>query len=136
MCCRCTLVKFLDEILAWIGEIENDVSDLPDLFESYNAAPTNILPVVASHDKHMSLELMTWGLVPSWSKSPDDGYKFFNARIESVHQKKSFRHLTKRKRGILICDGYFEWQHDGKQKYPFFIHKPNREIMPSRLPLG
>jgi putative SOS response-associated peptidase YedK len=130
MCCRCTLVKFLDEILAWFNELDQGVSDLPDLFENFNAAPMTQLPIVSMPNQSKKLDLMTWGLIPAWAKTADGGATHFNARLESIHEKKTFRHLTKRQRGILVCDGYFEWQKDGNQKYPYYIYKPGREIMP------
>ena len=55
-----------------------------DFGPRYNAAPGQILPVVvhrdSSHELHNSLELMKWGLVPSWAKDPSIGNKMINAR--------------------------------------------------------
>lgn len=133
MCCRCSLVKFLDEIMAWFDmlDIEYDQNQVPDLFENFNASPTQQLPVITHGGPAATLQQMTWGLIPAWMQQPlPQAGSLFNARIESLNQKKSFKNLTKKKRGILVCDGYFEWQTDGKHKIPFYIHKPNRDIMP------
>ncbi len=73
---------------------------------------------------------MRWGLVPSWSKSPSKGPPIINARSESVIEKPSFRTAIKRRRCLLLADGFYEWQAtqsanpSGKSsaKQPYFIH--------------
>ena len=54
---------------------------------------------------------MRWGLVPSWSKTFDSKYATFNARLESVADKASYRSAWKHSQRCLIpMAGYYEWQ--------------------------
>jgi putative SOS response-associated peptidase YedK len=47
----------------------------------------------------------------------------YNAKSETVAEKPSFRGAMKNGHRCLIpVSGFFEWQHVGKVKYPYFIH--------------
>ena len=74
----------------------------------YNVAPTQDAPVVVRDDVRR-LEMMRWGLVPSWAKTPDIGARMINARCESVAEKPSFKHPLRRRRCLAIADGFYEW---------------------------
>ena len=60
------------------------------------------------NDNERVLQVMKWGLVPSWHKgNPGDfGYKMNNARIESIVEKKSFKGpLEKGRRCVVLAEG-------------------------------
>jgi putative SOS response-associated peptidase YedK len=44
-----------------------------------------------------------------------------NAKVETLNEKASFKHLIKRNECIIPASGFFEWQTSGKEKIPFFI---------------
>lgn len=70
------------------------------------------------------LQQMRWGLLPNWYRGGnwmDFASKTLNARIETSHEKASFKHLVERNRCLVPSTGFFEWQTNGKQKTPFFI---------------
>lgn len=60
-----------------------------------------------------------WGLIPSWAKDPSIGNKMFNARAETVAVKPSFREAFKKRRCLIVADGFYEWQKTEKGKKPF-----------------
>ncbi|MFD4691245.1 SOS response-associated peptidase [Streptomyces sp. NBC_00683] len=101
----------------------------------WNVAPTKEVyavlerPVKDADDQRPVRQLRTlkWGLVPSWSKSPEGGARMINARAETVHEKPSFRRPFVSRRCILPADGYYEWvtgaderqlEETGKRKRP------------------
>lgn len=96
----------------------------------YNIAPSQPIAVVANDGKNQ-LDYFVWGLIPSWAKDPRIGYKMINARGETVHEKPSFRAAFKRRRCLILADGFYEWQkrkENGKEvKTPIFIHMKERE---------
>jgi putative SOS response-associated peptidase YedK len=96
----------------------------PELSPRYNIAPTQSVPVVRA-DEHRQRELvgMRWGLVPSWAKDPSIGNRMINARSETVSEKPSFRAAWKRRRCLIVADGFYEWQKVGSGKQPYFIHR-------------
>jgi putative SOS response-associated peptidase YedK len=77
--------------------------------------------------------LLKWGLVPSWVKTMDDAntirLKTFNTRSESIEDKPSFSESFKSKRCIIPVKGFYEWQHIGKQKIPWYIYHAGNEIL-------
>jgi putative SOS response-associated peptidase YedK len=98
----------------------------------YHAFGLPSLPVICS-DSPSGIKLLKWGLIPSWTKSIDDAnvirYKTFNARSESIDQKPSFSSSFRSKRCIVPVKGFFEWQHLGNEKIPWYIYSSGNEII-------
>jgi putative SOS response-associated peptidase YedK len=77
----------------------------------YNVAPgDDVLAVTADREGAPRGELLRWGLVPSWAKSPDTGLKMINARVETVAQRPAYRRAFERFRCLVIADGFYEWR--------------------------
>ena len=94
----------------------------------YNLAPTQLMPVVINDGERM-LDAFRWGLIPSWAKEASIGNKLINARGETVAEKPSFRSALKRRRCLVLVDGWFEWKQSTKPKTPYvFRRKDGRPI--------
>jgi len=92
-----------------------------DLVKRYNVAPSQ-LALIISDEKPQELQLYKWGLIPSWAKESAIGYKMINAKSETIFEKPSFRNLIRKRRCLVISDGFYEWKLlDGKQKQPYRI---------------
>ena len=103
-----------------------EISD--DLQPSFNIAPTHLVAVVLN-DGTKRLVAMRWGLVPSWATDPTIGSKLINARGETLTQKAAFKDAFRRRRCLVLGDGFFEWQKQGATKTPLFIHlQPERSF--------
>jgi putative SOS response-associated peptidase YedK len=87
---------------------------------SYNIAPRQPIAVIMEKGKR-KIVTMKWGLVPHWAKDETIGNKLINARSETVTEKPSFRDSFKKRRCLIIADGFYEWQGSGMKKKPFFI---------------
>ncbi len=71
------------------------------------------------------LQLLQWGIIPHWAKDRSIQKYTLNARQETLHQKPSFKEA---KRGLLIADGFFEWQwldSAGRKKKKYLVTLPN-----------
>lgn len=73
---------------------------------------------------------MTWGFVPEWARNPEEAAKLanstLNARCETIYELPSFRDAAEAgQRCLLFVDGFYEWQHVGKQKIPYLIADKN-----------
>lgn len=88
----------------------------------FNAAPTQQLPVVLDADR--SMQLLRWGLIPHWAEDASIGNKMINARAETIAQKPSFREAFRKRRCLVLADGYYEWQKiaGGKQPMRFVLN--------------
>lgn len=98
----------------------------------YHAFSLPEIPAVCSGNAG-KIKLLKWGLVPSWTKNSDDAniirYKTFNARSESIDKKPSFSSSFNSKRCIIPVMGFFEWQHVGKERIPWYIYHYKDDIM-------
>ncbi len=91
----------------------------------YHAFSLPELPAICSADPE-KIRLLRWGLIPYWTRSIEDAneirYKTFNARSESIDKKPSFSSPVRSRRCIIPLKGFFEWQHAGKRKIPWYIY--------------
>ncbi len=88
----------------------------------YNLAPTQLMPVVANDGARL-LDAYRWGLIPSWAKDASIGNKLINARGETVAEKPSFRSALKRRRCLVLVDGWYEWHQGTKPKTPYLFRR-------------
>jgi putative SOS response-associated peptidase YedK len=117
MCGRYTLSTSIDKLAE-----EFDLSgSLPDLQSSYNVAPTQEVPAVMEGNGGRRLEMLRWGLIPSWADDPGIGNRMINARSETVAEKPSFRRAFKERRCLIPADGFYEWQKTNGSKQPFYF---------------
>lgn len=87
------------------------VGESIEVRQRYNVAPGDeVLAVTADREGNPRGELLRWGLVPSWAKTPDTGLKMINARVETVGERAAFRRAFERYRCLIIADGFYEWQ--------------------------
>ena len=88
----------------------------------WNVAPQSAVPVVReTKEGERVLELLRWGLVPSWAKDPAIGHKLNNARAEGLFDKPSFRQAARRRRCLLPASGFYEWQAVPGGKQPWYV---------------
>ena len=92
----------------------------PDLpFEArYNIAPTQEVIVVADFGDGPELTKLVWGLIPARST---DGKRFINVRAETIEIKSSFSESFKRRRCLILADGFFEWKRSAKSKQAHYF---------------
>jgi putative SOS response-associated peptidase YedK len=92
----------------------------------YNIAPSQNVTVIVQRGTRQLTE-MHWGLIPSWAKDASVGNRMINARAETIAEKPSFRSAFKKRRCLILADGFYEWQKAGKAKKPMHIRLKNRE---------
>jgi putative SOS response-associated peptidase YedK len=100
-----------------------------ELLPRYNIAPSQLAPVIrmARGTGERTLDMLQWGLIPSWADDPKIGNRMINARAESAASKPAFRAAFKRQRCLIPVEGFFEWEKTAKGKQPYFIHMRNGE---------
>ena len=94
----------------------------PNLRPRYNAAPTDELPIVRlTKQGRRELVIARWGLIPYWAKDKDIGYRTINARVDSLAIKPAFREAYRKRRCLVLANGFYEWHTEGKIKQPYLI---------------
>ena len=89
--------------------------DVPDFYKPrYNAAPTQLLPVITS-DSPKGVSLFYWGTSPEWSKNKTPGEKIINLTVESIEEKPALQRAIKKNRCLVPADGFYVWRKVGKK---------------------
>jgi putative SOS response-associated peptidase YedK len=101
-----------------------ELPEVPQIAPRYNIAPTQPGPVVlvTAERPGRQLHMFRWGLIPSWADDPAVGARMINACAESVASKPSFRSAFRKRRCLVVADGFYEWQKLGRRKQPHYIH--------------
>ncbi len=103
-------------------------ADTPPVEPRWNIAPTQAVAAVrAALGGGCELAMLHWGLVPSWAKERAIGQRLINARAETLADKPSFRGAFRRRRCLVLADGYYEWRVVAGGKQPYFVHAASRE---------
>ena len=117
MCGRFTLTAN-QQLLARRFEFQGNRLELEP---NYNVAPTqNVLTVIDAGENRRG-GFMRWGLIPPWANTPAVGSRMINARAETVAQKPAFRAALKRRRCLVLADGFYEWRKMGRARTPMRI---------------
>ena len=88
--------------------------DFPSVLESKYETQNLIRPsdpvLVIKNEGRIKTTLMSWGFIPPWAKAPfnKERPRPFNARSETVEEKKLFSGSWKNKRCLIPASGFFE----------------------------
>jgi putative SOS response-associated peptidase YedK len=118
MCGRYRMTR-ADKLAQQFEILEEEID--VELTPRYNVAPGQMIAAVRQHREKpvRKLSSFKWGLVPSWAKDPNIGYKMLNARSETIADKPAYREAFKSRRCLIPADGFYEWKTEGKAKQPF-----------------
>lgn len=90
------------------------------------------LLILSEVDNAPTLHLARWGLIPSWVKNSKDAEEItnstLNARGETIFEKPSFSQSVRHSRCIIPVNGFYEWQHIGDNKQPYYVSLKDQEI--------
>ena len=119
MCGRFTLASDTKKLAEALAEFE-----LPqeEMAPRYNIAPSQPVAVVANNGQN-KIEFFKWGLIPFWAKDPQIGQRMINARAETLADKPSFKNAYRRRRCLILADGFYEWRKEpgSRTKTPMYI---------------
>ncbi len=125
MCGRYTLhtevESWVDLDIPWLWNEDFDWSP------NYNIAPGTMAPVVCNLERP-TVALHRWGLVPHWAKDPKIGHRMINARAETLQEKPAFREAFRRRRCLVLADGFYEWKRQGKAKIPHYLRLRSQRV--------
>ncbi|WP_122089541.1 SOS response-associated peptidase [Halalkalicoccus subterraneus] len=91
----------------------------PEFEPTYNAAPSQRLPIVP--DDREEIRLARWGLTPEWA---DEERDLINARAETMAEKPSFEDAD---RCLVPANGFYEWVEEGGGKRPYYVSRTDDE---------
>lgn len=121
MCGRFVGFRKLEELEKYFPIDRSDVKAAAN----YNIAPSQKILALVRREQENVLDLFHWGLVPFWAKDISMGSRLINARAETVASKPSFRTAFKKRRCLILADGFYEWKKVKNKKQPFFLTLPD-----------
>ncbi|KAH1551474.1 hypothetical protein KXX57_008606 [Aspergillus fumigatus] len=101
-------------------------------------SPEAVNSVEKYHDRkwRYKIQSMRWGLIPFWTKrNPDYGslMRTINCRDDSlIEDRGMWTSMKRKKRCIVICQGFYEWLKKGpggKEKIPHFIKRKDGDLL-------
>lgn len=124
MCGRYTIIAKAEEI-----EKQFEV-EVPEFYiPSYNAAPTQTLPVISNRNSKV-LSFYRWGFTLPGARAREKAPFIINTRAETLRDKPLFKDNLQHKRCLIIADGFYEWKkRPGGVRIPYrFITDPESLI--------
>lgn len=122
MCGRYTLTSGPDKLAA-VFKAEFGKEFKQSWKPRYNIAPgSGITAILEDRDRGGQRgEILHWGLVPSWARDPDIGYKLINARAETLSEKASFKDAFRYRRCLIPASGFYEWDKAVSPRQPYYF---------------
>ena len=107
-------------------DLELPISTAHDVFPTY---PGPI--ILKSHNTdRTAIGLARFGLLPSWTKEETFGRKTYNARVETVAEKPSYKFAwTKRHYALALADAFYEPCYESGKAVRTAIKQVNQEPM-------
>lgn len=93
----------------------------------FNIAPSARILVVRGNRNIFIPTFMNWGWKPSWTLNTEIKSQIINARAETLHEKPMFSESYKKRRCLVLADGFYEWKKVQKHKVPYRIAIGNEE---------
>ena len=114
MCGAYTVAKHMEDM----GCFQNLIGWSEVRLPFYKASPSEQLPAVLDREPDR-VRAVKWGFKPDWVTAKSR--LLINARAETVNQKPAFRDAFRKRRCLIIADGFYEWQASPSGKLPFRI---------------
>lgn len=120
MCGRFALTSIHRALLEVFGLLERRVRP------NFNISPGQYAPIIhmEPENKGPVLDALHWGLLPFWAKDKKTAFRTFNARLETVDEKPTFRGAFRHRRCLVPASGFYEWKKEdaaGKKKSPYYF---------------
>ena len=107
-------------------DLELPISTAHDVFPTY---PGSII-LKSHHTDRTAIGLARFGLLPSWAKEETFGRKTYNARVETVAEKPSYKFAwTKRHYALALADAFYEPCYESGKAVRTAIKQVNQEPM-------
>lgn len=92
------------------------------LLPNYNAAPTQLLPVITNLQNEQ-IQLFHWGTTKEMANNKTVSPRLINLLADSAMKRPIYQKLINTQRCIIPCDGFYLWkQVSKKRKVPYFCY--------------
>ena len=95
--------------------------------KSYNICPKQKINLIFIENGNLTLDSLEWGY-SFHNKITNKNQLIINSRIETINTKLIFKESYLKRKCIVLSNGYIEWKHTTKDKLPYFINIPEKEL--------
>jgi putative SOS response-associated peptidase YedK len=129
VCGRYASTRSPDELTLVFDAADHTGADAPP--PDYNVAPTKPVYAVRAAPSGRRLDVLSWGLVPSWARDRKIASRLLNARAETLATMPAFRSAFARRRCLIPADGWYEWtpRADRPGKQPYFLTPVDSSVL-------
>ncbi len=94
----------------------------------YNAAPTQILPVITNTAPE-GVSFLYWGVQPGWTKNKSISNKLIQVHANRIRERTALQKNLIQRRCIIPANGYFEWKNiTKKRQIPYRVFMNIEEV--------
>ncbi len=94
----------------------------------YNAAPTQILPVITNTAAE-GVSFLYWGVQPHWTKNKKISDKLIQVHANRIQERAVLQKNLLQRRCIIPSNGYFDWKNiTKKSQIPYRIFMPTEAV--------
>ncbi len=128
MCAQYQLHLDPEKLMQAIADLKILLSPKELANSNWHLFPKYRAPILRKSDDQIQLECMEFGLVPSWDK--EKKMRFHNARVETIHEKPSFKKEFSKHHCLVPMSGFFEyiWSNEKENWLAKFLPK-NEELL-------
>jgi len=117
MCARYTLRTKLNLLLSqFAAELAEAMEEWEPRYSIKPGEKKAQVAAVRLVNGKRQLTRLHWPLVPSWSETKRLQYSTVNAKAERVATAPAYRAAYRKRRCLVLADGYVEWEEQGKGK--------------------
>lgn len=90
--------------------------DVPEAYSpNYNAAPTQLLPVITSENPR-GVSFFHWGLMAKWSNNKSISAKSINLKAETAFDRAGYKRQIRTHRCVVPINGFYAWKRVSKKQ--------------------
>lgn len=82
---------------------------------NYNAAPSQLLPVITNEDQR-GLSFFHWGLMTKWSNNKSISVKSINLKAETAFERTGYKRQIQNSRCVIPINGFYAWKRVSKKQ--------------------
>ncbi len=99
--------------------------------EVYNLPALGLVPVVRydHRARHRQLDLIRWGITPDWHAADQHPERRIAVRGDYVMDDKDWRPTLRRRRCLIVVEGYIEWRTVSHQYEPHAVARADGQPM-------
>jgi putative SOS response-associated peptidase YedK len=95
---------------------------IPRHFNLGPGQPAAVIRQLGELGTQRRIDLLQWGLVAPDAPNLTSGPHPFNARAETLTERRAFREPFVRRRCVVPASGFYEWKQSGTVRQPLYFH--------------